>query len=164
MTSQEARMQIRRWGIAALCGVALTSTALVACGDDDDDDTDINDVEGVTEETADGGDETATGGDETTTAEGGDEGGDTSGEIPAGAPTIVQEDIEFKPGELEVQEGETVYFTSEDAAIHTVTINGNNESGTMREGDVFEWEPPQTGEFDITCDFHPEMQATVTVS
>ena len=156
-------MQIRRWGIAALCGVALTSTALVACGDDDDDDTDINDVEGVTEETADGGDETATGGDETTTAEGGDE-GDTSGEVPAGAPTIVQEDIEFKPDELEVQEGETVYFTSKDAAIHTVTINGNNESGTMREGDVFEWEPPQTGEFDITCDFHPEMQATVTVN
>ncbi len=146
-------MQIRRWGIAALCGMALTSTALVACGDDDEDDTDINDVEGVTEETGGGADETVT-----------SEGGGEGAEIPAGAPEIDQVDLQFEPEELEVQEGETVYFKSSDAAIHTVTVNGNNESGTMREGDVFEWDPPQTGEFDITCDFHPEMQATVTVN
>ncbi|MEX0783185.1 MAG: cupredoxin domain-containing protein [Dehalococcoidia bacterium] len=146
-------MQLRRWGVVAIGSIALASAALVGCGDDDDDD--IDDVEGATEIGGSPAGETATG------TGGGD---DPAGEVPAGAALIEQEDLEFTPDELEVTSEESVYFRSKDAALHTVNVNGENESGDMREGDVFEWEPPTTGEFDITCDFHPDMQATVTVN
>ncbi|MGH2611037.1 MAG: cupredoxin domain-containing protein [Tepidiformaceae bacterium] len=144
-------MRLRRWSAVAIGGLALSGLALVSCGDDDDDD--IDDVLGATETAGSGSDETATG----------TSGGDTSGQVPAGAPLIEQEDLQFNPDELEVSSGETVYFMSLDTALHTVNVNGQNESGDMHQGDVFEWDPPRAGEYEISCDFHPDMQATITV-
>jgi plastocyanin len=84
-------------------------------------------------------------------------------DIPAGAPFIDQDNLEFRPDELTVSAGETVYFQNSETAIHTVTIEGENESGNMERGDVFAWTPPGPGEYRITCDFHPQMRATITV-
>ena len=56
-----------------------------------------------------------------------------------------------------------MYFKNSESALHTVTINGKNESGNMRKGDLFSWTAGAAGEYKITCDYHPQMNATITV-
>lgn len=92
-----------------------------------------------------------------------DEGDPNCAPVAAGEAVIDQDGLAFDPGELCVAEGEEVLFTNSESAIHTVTIDGENESGTMRDGDEFRWTPPGRGSYDITCDFHPQMRATITV-
>ena len=79
------------------------------------------------------------------------------------AAEIDQDNLNFEPNELCVSAGQEVLFVNSESAIHTVTIDGENESGTMREDDEFRWTPPGEGSFEITCDFHPQMKATVAV-
>jgi plastocyanin len=83
--------------------------------------------------------------------------------VPAGAPYIDQDHLAFKPSKLTVKAGEKVYFTNNESALHTVTVNGKNESGTMKRNDVYVWTAPAPGSYKITCDLHPQMNATVTV-
>ncbi len=84
--------------------------------------------------------------------------------VPAGAPLIDQEDLKFKPNELTVKTGDKVYFKNSETAVHTVTIQGKNISGTMVRNDIIEWAAPSTaGTYRITCDYHPQMKATLTV-
>ena len=85
------------------------------------------------------------------------------GAIPAGAPEVDQDGLAFKPNKLTAKAGEKVYFKNSESALHTVTINGKNESGNMRKGDLFSWTAGATGEYKITCDYHPQMNATITV-
>ncbi len=88
-----------------------------------------------------------------------------SGSVTAASGAkMVQKDLAFTPAKLTVKTGETVTFTNDDAALHTVVINGKNESGTMKKGDTFQWKAPSSGTYKITCDFHPEMHAEITVS
>lgn len=100
----------------------------------------------------------------------GDDDGGSSGEpaspppgVPAGAPFIDQQDLSFKPDKLTAKASDKVYFANTETALHTVTIEGKNESGTMKKGDLFTWTPPAPGTYKISCDFHPQMHATVTV-
>ena len=84
-------------------------------------------------------------------------------EVPAGVPFVDQDDLRFTPGELKVKAGDRVYFANSETALHTVTIDGKNDSGTMKKGDVYVWAAPAAGTFKVTCDFHPQMRATITV-
>jgi plastocyanin len=94
-------------------------------------------------------------------------GGDSAGARPPGvpddAPFIDQDNLKFKPSSLTISAGETVYFANSESALHTVTINGENESGPMRRGDIFQFTFEEPGTYRITCDYHPQMRATVTV-
>jgi plastocyanin len=83
--------------------------------------------------------------------------------LPEGASRIDQRSLRFQPNELTVDALATVYFTNSETALHTVTISGENESGEMERGDVFSFTFPGAGEYDITCDYHPQMRATITV-
>jgi plastocyanin len=56
-----------------------------------------------------------------------------------------------------------VRFTNSETAIHNVNINDEDVSGTMERDYTFEWSPPGTGEYEVRCDFHPQMRATITV-
>jgi plastocyanin len=67
------------------------------------------------------------------------------------------------PEELTVAAGTEVYFKNSESALHTVTIDGENESGSMRRNELFVWTPEEAGEYEISCDFHPQMKATITV-
>ncbi len=84
--------------------------------------------------------------------------------IPAGAPFIDQDNLRFIPTELTVKAGEKVYFKNSETALHTVTINGTDESGNMKKNDIFIWEFPSPGEYKITCEYHPQMKSTITVT
>jgi plastocyanin len=100
---------------------------------------------------------------------GGGGGGDSTGRasgvegVPDGAAFINQDGLKFSPSGLSVAAGETVYFKNSETAVHSVTIDGKNESGTMKHDMVFQWTPPGAGTYKITCDFHPQMKATITV-
>jgi len=83
--------------------------------------------------------------------------------IPAGSTVIDQNNLAFKPGTVTVKAGEKVYFLNSETALHTATINGKNESGNMKKGAVFAWTAPAAGTYKVTCDYHPQMHATITV-
>ena len=83
--------------------------------------------------------------------------------VTDGSPFVDQDSLKFKPKAIVVPTGEEIYFKNSESAIHTVTIDGDNESGTMKHDDVFQWTPPGPGVYKITCDFHPQMKATITV-
>mgnify|MGYP002381903679 CR=1 FL=1 len=83
--------------------------------------------------------------------------------IPAGAPLIDQDNLAFIPKELTVPAGGTVYLKNSEAAVHTVTIEGKNVSGVMREEDLLAWIAPGAGTYRVTCDYHPQMRATISV-
>jgi len=83
--------------------------------------------------------------------------------VPDGAALIDQDNLKFLPNKLDLPSREPVYFKNSETAVHTVTIAGKNLSGTMKHDDVFTWTPPEPGEYKVTCDFHPQMKATITV-
>ena len=83
--------------------------------------------------------------------------------VPNSAPFIDQDSLTFKPGSLTVANGQAVFFKDSESAIHTVTVNGKNLSGTMKPGDIISWTPPAAGIYKITCDYHPQMRSTITV-
>ena len=83
--------------------------------------------------------------------------------VPDGVPFVDQDSLKFIPTSLKVKVGDIVYFKNSETEIHTVTIEGKNESGNMKKDAVFTWTPKTAGEYKITCDFHPQMKATITV-
>lgn len=93
----------------------------------------------------------------------GDHGTPTLAAVAPGPKRIVQDNLAFKPNTLAVYEGEKVTFTNEESTVHTVTIHGKNESGTMKKGDTFDFTPEVPGRYAITCEFHPQMMATLIV-
>jgi len=89
----------------------------------------------------------------------------TDPNIPAGSPFIDQDVLKFHPTSLSVGPGVDVYFKNSETALHTVTIEGENVSGNMRKDDIFVWTSPSAlGEYQVTCDYHPQMKATITVA
>jgi plastocyanin len=71
-------------------------------------------------------------------------------------------DFRFTPDELRVSAGETVTFTNDGAAAHTVSGGGLN-SGRLEPGDAYEVTFDEPGEIAYLCYFHPAMTGTVTV-
>lgn len=60
--------------------------------------------------------------------------------------------------------GDTVTITNEDAVGHTWTAaDGEFDSGTVAEGETFEFTFEEAGEFDYFCSIHPQMEGTITV-
>ena len=83
--------------------------------------------------------------------------------VPDGVPFIDQDNLKFIPTKLTAKVGDVIYFKNSETALHTVTIEGKNESGNMKKDAVFTWTPKSPGEYKITCDFHPQMKSTITV-
>lgn len=83
--------------------------------------------------------------------------------VPEGAVVMDQDGLKFRPGDITVSAGEDVYFTNSEHSLHTVTVDGENISGSMARGDAFVWTFDAPGEYRVTCDFHPKMRATITV-
>jgi plastocyanin len=108
-----------------------------------------------------GGEEAAGGTDESTTTE------EPTEEVAA-APVAVAVDIAnfaYTPATLEVHVGDTVTWTNNDSAPHTVTSSdGSIQSGTMEQGASFSFTFTTPGTFDYHCEFHASMVGQVVVS
>ncbi len=60
--------------------------------------------------------------------------------------------------------GDTVTVTNEDGVAHTWTaVDGEFDSGTVAEGETFEFTFEEAGEFEYFCAIHPQMEGTITV-
>jgi plastocyanin len=132
-------LKIANWRLGAIAAALLTVGAFAACG---------------------GGDDSTKGGDTTKPAASPTSAGKV--EVPAGAPEIDQDNLTFKPDKLTVKAGDKVYFKNSETALHTVTIDGKNVSGNMKKGDVVVWTAATAKTYKITCDYHPQMNATIT--
>jgi plastocyanin len=80
------------------------------------------------------------------------------------AAEIVQQNKALVPVQVSVKVGDTVLIKNSDSAIHTGTINGKNITGNMQKGDSVAWTALAAGEFKVTCDYHPQMKASIVVT
>lgn len=69
----------------------------------------------------------------------------------------------FSPATIDVAPGQTIVWTNADTAPHTVTFD-TVDSGTLGEGDAFSHAFDAPGTYAYVCEFHSNMQGTVTVA
>ena len=70
----------------------------------------------------------------------------------------------FSPASVDIDVGDTVEWTNNDLALHTVTEDvGAFDSGTMSPNDVFSFTFASAGDFGYFCGFHPSMTGNVSV-
>lgn len=72
----------------------------------------------------------------------------------------------FMPGDLTVKVGDTITWTNNDTAPHTVTTLAGPVpigSPTLKKGDTFSFTFTKPGVYQYGCSIHPDMKAKVTV-
>ncbi len=101
---------------------------------------------------------------------------DNTGGGGSSPDTIVVDIVDFSfrgpdgSSRIEVALGQTVKFVNRDDADHTATSTSSPQgaggfvSGNLDTGQVFFWTPPQTGDWDFQCEYHPEMVGTIVVT
>ena len=93
--------------------------------------------------------------------------------VPAGTsvPGCEETNECWDPAEVTVGVGETVTWSNDDTAAHTVTSgsvdaggpDGNFDSSLFMAGTTFEWTPDAEGEYPYFCMVHPWMAGMVIV-
>ena len=93
--------------------------------------------------------------------------------VPAGTsvPGCEETNECWDPAEVTVSVGETVTWSNDDTAAHTVTSgsvdaggpDGNFDSSLFMAGTTFEWTPDAEGEYPYFCMVHPWMAGMVIV-
>jgi plastocyanin len=85
------------------------------------------------------------------------------GVATAAGPTLTIADFAFSP--LTVKAGETVTVVNSDSVDHTVTLATANLDVNVPGGGSATFTAPATpGDYALTCDFHPSMKGTLTVT
>lgn len=84
---------------------------------------------------------------------------------PAPATSVELADFAFRPDCLSTDAGATIALDNTGDAPHTFTVEGtdvdvNVEAGSSGEADLGTVDP---GTYTVTCTFHPQMEATLTV-
>ena len=81
----------------------------------------------------------------------------------AGAVSIV--DFAFEPAQLSVKVGDTVTWTNEGSAPHTVKWSDDEpESDQLGSGDTYERTFDAAGSYPYVCGIHSQMEGTITVT
>jgi plastocyanin len=94
---------------------------------------------------------------------GGGGGGGSGGQAGAGAVEIA--DFAFAPDSSDVKVGDSVKWTNQDGATHTVTADdGAFDSGNLAGGKSFSFTFDEAGTFAYHCNIHQSMTGTVVVS
>jgi len=76
----------------------------------------------------------------------------------------------FAPATITIKKGDTVVWTNQDSAPHTVTgsqdgfSSGSFDSGNMSAGATYNHTFTSAGTFSYRCAYHPGMRATVVVT
>jgi len=74
--------------------------------------------------------------------------------------TIVN--FSFSPTEITIKAGDTVTWTNQESAPHTISGNGF-QSNTLSKGQSFSFTFDNKGVFDYICGIHPSMKGRITV-
>ncbi|MFL6069900.1 MAG: cupredoxin domain-containing protein [Actinomycetes bacterium] len=71
----------------------------------------------------------------------------------------------FAFSDLTVKPGQTVTVVNDDTAEHTVNVHGTGIDVTVPgSSDASFKAPAKSGDYSMTCDFHPDMNGTLTVA
>lgn len=88
-------------------------------------------------------------------------------EKAAGSGNIVSVAIKgfkFVPADINVKVGDTIVWTNEDSAPHTIeSSDGVLRSDELSKGDTYEYKFTKAGKHDYICGIHPSMHGSVTV-
>ena len=85
---------------------------------------------------------------------------DDSGKVAA----VAIRGFKFVPTEVNIKVGETVVWTNEDTAPHTVeSSDGTLRSDELAKGDTYSHTFTKAGKYDYICGIHPSMKGSVTV-
>ena len=72
--------------------------------------------------------------------------------------------FKFVPNEVNIKVGETVVWTNEDSAPHTVeSSDGTLKSDELSKGDTYSHTFTKAGRYDYICGIHTSMKGSVTV-
>ncbi len=94
---------------------------------------------------------------------GGGGGGGSGGQAGSGAVRIA--DFAFAPDSSSVKVGDSVKWTNQGSATHTVTADdGAFDSGNLAGGKAFSFTFDQAGTYAYHCNIHRSMTGTVTVT
>ena len=78
--------------------------------------------------------------------------------------TVVMENTQFKPGNLQVPAGATVNFENHDGAQHDAVANDKSwETKKLGKNDAEAVTFDEPGEWLYKCTIHPSMKARITV-
>lgn len=107
-------------------------------------------------------------------------GGDTTTSTPAAAPPppassassgdevkVTMKNIKYVPASVTVKVGQKIVWENTDGQIpHTVTATdgADFDSGTMANGDTFDYTPKKAGTISYVCQIHPNQKGTITVT
>ena len=72
-------------------------------------------------------------------------------------------DLDYDPRSLSIQPGTTVIWTNVGAIPHTVTAEGQFDSGILTTGQTYERTFATVGTYDYLCTLHPNMVGQITV-
>ena len=72
--------------------------------------------------------------------------------------------FKFVPADANIKVGETVVWTNEDNAVHTVeSSDGTLKSDELAQGDTYKFTFTKAGKYDYNCGIHKNMHGSVTV-
>jgi len=72
--------------------------------------------------------------------------------------------FKFVPADANVKVGDTVVWTNEDSAPHTVQSSDSVlKSATLSNGDTYKHTFTESGKHDYICGIHPSMHGSITV-
>ena len=91
---------------------------------------------------------------------GSEESGEESGKVVA----VLIKGFKFVPAEVNIKVGETVVWTNEDTAPHTVeSSDGTLRSDELAKDDTYSHTFTKAGKYDYICGIHPSMKGSVAV-
>ena len=72
--------------------------------------------------------------------------------------------FKFTPADITINAGDTVVWTNEDSAPHTVeSSDGTLRSDELSKGDTYSYKFTKAGKYNYICGIHPSMKGSVTV-
>ena len=88
----------------------------------------------------------------------------TSGASGAGGGQVAMKSFAFDPASVSIKVGESVTWTNNDSATHTVVAdNGEFKSSDIAKGATFTFKFDKAGTYPYHCGIHPSMTGTVVV-
>jgi plastocyanin len=83
----------------------------------------------------------------------------------ASANDITIQGFAFNPASLTIKVGDTVKWTNQDTAAHTVVADDNSwGSGQLVQGSSFSFTFTKAGTYNYLCGVHPRMKGTIIVN
>jgi len=79
-----------------------------------------------------------------------------------GTYNVAISSFSFSPKEIAINSGDTVVWTNNDSAIHTVTGSGWGSSD-LKQGETYSRTFDTVGTYEYYCNLHPSMTGSVVV-